>query len=114
VTILPRSCGLLIRWAIHFYGGITPALDMAESVAIYILAQQEARWEDGETTAEHLPFYQNYIRQSRQSAHAGDCPIAPAWLVAPITCDACVYADYVALAFEWLRVENGGILGIAG
>lgn len=106
IYINPRKCGLLIRWAINHYGGITPALKAAEAVATWLLASNEACAELGETTAEHIPFYERFITRERMSGHGGDCYVAPSWLVGPVTCSACVYEEYVAKAFECLRIEN--------
>ena len=109
IYIDPRKSGLLVRWAINYYGGITPALKAAEMVASWLLASNEARAELGETVAEHIPFYEHFIKRERMSGHRGDCHVAPSWLVAPMTCSACVYEEYVAKAFECLRIENSDI-----
>lgn len=110
IYIDPRECGLLVRWAIHHYGGIRPALAMAESVAVWLLASNGAHREEGETTNESVAFYERFISTVKIQRHSGDCRLAPSWLIAPITCGPCVYEEYVAKAFECLRIENGGTL----
>ncbi len=41
-----------------------------------------------------------YLRRSGQEPHQGDCSICRSWLTAPITCDACVYDEYMLKAWE--------------
>jgi hypothetical protein len=107
INIDPRECGLLVRWAIHHYGGIGPAIDRAEAVAAWLLASNEAYRERGETTAEFVPHFEEYVRRVRGLRHQGDCNVAASWLTAPITCSACVYEDAIVKAWEMLRIEAG-------
>lgn len=105
----PRKCGLLVRWAIEHYGRMGSAIEAAEAVAVWLLASNEAQSELGETGTEYESYYRKFVQRAKQSRHWGDCPVAPSWLVAPITCEACVYEEYVTKALECLRIENGGV-----
>jgi len=107
IEIDPRECGRLVYWAIKRYGGIKPALEVAEAVAAWLLASNEAWRERGETTTSLVPHFTTYLRKAAHERHAGDCRVCPSWLVAAVTCSACVYDEYVAKAWEALRIENG-------
>src|ERR1700733_8096791 len=68
IEINPRECGRLVYWAINRYGGIKPALEMAEAVAAWMLASNETWRESGETTASLVPHFHGIRAESRTRA----------------------------------------------
>lgn len=58
---------------------------------------------------DEYPFEQarEFLKMIRNEVHAGDCGEARSWLRAPITCDACIYDEYMVKA--WKHMEKVSI-----
>jgi hypothetical protein len=84
-----------LSWAVGKYGDGTwdAAIAEAESNAIRLLCEDDSSEQ----------WASDYIRRAARSPHAGDCSIAPVWHRAPITCDACVYEEYMLKAWARMR-----------
>lgn len=70
-------------------------IDTVEAEAVNILVA-----EDGHDSRDWAAGYFPLIRNL---AHSGDCSECRSWMRAPITCDACVYDEYMAKAWESLK-----------
>lgn len=46
-----------------------------------------------------------FIKRAGQEPHEGDCGQCRKWLIAPVTCDACVYDEYMLKAWEKKRAS---------
>lgn len=72
-------------------------IQAVEDEAVKILVSEE---EDGDAV-----WATEYFATTRDEAHAGDCGECRIWLRAPISCDACIYDEYMAKAWEKLKKE---------
>lgn len=50
-----------------------------------------------------LDWHHHFIIEAGRQPHSGDCSQCRSWLTGPITCDACVYDEYMAKAWEKKR-----------
>lgn len=94
-SVTPSVETLDISWWVDHFDSIDMAIDAAEKIAVDILMEDsESSWDWAAAT----------IRRERDKAHGGDCAKARSWMIAPITCMACVYDD--AMLKAWQRLKS--------
>ena len=89
-----------LRWIRGKTGDWSATIREVELIAAELMLKHEKGWKQD---AENLEWFLNFVREAGQLPHAGDCRICRSWLTAPITCDACVYDEYMLKAWAKKR-----------
>ena len=85
-----------IGWAIKHYGGIGPAVDAVQKRATELLRT------DQDSSPE---WAESFMAKVATERHMGDCGLARSWEVGPVTCSACIYDEFMLLAWQELQKE---------
>lgn len=91
-----KVVNLDLRWIRGKTENWSDTIREVEHIAAEMLAANE---DEDETETLCLEFYQKYLERVRDATHSGDCGICRSWDTAPITCDACVYDEYMLKAW---------------
>jgi hypothetical protein len=70
-------------------------IDEVELIAAEILQKDQ---EDGS-----IEWSLGFIQRAGKMPHNGDCGLCRSWLTAPITCEPCVYDEFMLKAWEQKR-----------
>ncbi len=84
-----------LRWIRGKTGDWGATIAEIEKIAAEIMVKEEMGGD--------FEWCHNYVLRSAQQPHSGDCGICRSWLTAPITCDACVYDEYMLKAWAVKR-----------
>lgn len=83
--------GLDLRWIRGKTGDWSRTIAEVELIAAELMVAEQP--------AMGLDWCHNYVKRSGAEPHQGDCSVCRSWLTAPITCDACVYDEYMLKAW---------------
>lgn len=72
-----------------------------ELIAAEIMLKEEKSWDQNNKA--NLDWMVNFIRDAGSGPHSGGCNICRSWLTAPMTCDACIYDEYMLKAWAKKR-----------
>jgi hypothetical protein len=89
-----------LRWIRGKTDDWSKTIRQVELLAAELMLKDEKTWKPDD---ENLEWCINFIHEAGQLPHGGDCPVCRAWLTAPITCDACVYDEYMLKAWAQKR-----------
>lgn len=87
-----------LRWIRGKTPNWSETIREVELIAAEIMLKEETTWDQGDG---NLDWMLNFVREAGRTPHGGDCSQCRSWLTAPITCDACVYDEYMLKA--WAR-----------
>jgi hypothetical protein len=83
-----------LRWIRGKTRDWTATIAEIEKIAAEIMVEEDiGEWD----------FCFDLIQSAGKRPHAGDCGLCRSWLTAPITCDACVYDEYMLKAWAKKR-----------
>lgn len=89
-----------LRWIRGKTGDWWKTIREIELIAAELMLKDEKAWKQDD---ENLEWCINFIRGAGERPHGGDCSVCRSWLTAPITCDACIYDEYMLKAWAQKR-----------
>lgn len=92
----PKVETLDLSWAIGKYGdgSMEAIITHAEKIAVDLLMEYDP--------GHSREFVETQL--DRSCRHFGDCKKARSWEQPPMTCDACIYDEFILKAFEKMKV----------
>lgn len=91
-----------LRWIRGKTGDWGNTIREIELLAAEIMVKEGNELDPSDTGCS-IEWAAKYIRKAGQEPHQGDCHLCRSWLTAPITCDACVYDEYMLKAWAKKR-----------